>query len=382
MVRVEVLVGVLGDVVMVRVDVPEPPLTMRGTTATFNPRIVNGGSGTSTLTITTSPSTPTRTSTLTITGTGGNATQRTTVTLATDANQDFGLNVTPEATGIGVGETAEYTVTTTAINGFGGNVNLTASGLPPGATPTFTVNPITGAGSSTLRIATTSSTPPGDYEITVTGTAGSRIHSQTVGLSVSDFALASAPGSRAAMPGESTTFAISTASVNDHTDNIGLSVSGLPPGATGSFNASPVSPGSASTLSVYVHSTTPAGEYPLTVTGTSGGVSHTETVMLDVMSSEPGLTLTLGLDAMTVGRGSAGMVSIDSYGLGTFVYLSVDGLPNGVTVSFDANPTTVFATNYMYLVAGSSAPPGTYTITVTGTDGNYDDSRTLLLTVT
>ncbi len=168
-----------------------------GATATFSPATITGGSGTSTLTVTTSASTPSGTRTLNIIGSGGGITQTAPVTLVVDNTGDFGLTVTPQASGITAGGTAVYTVTTSAINGFTGNVSLTVSGQPAGATPSFSVNPIAGAGSSTLRIATTTSTAPGDYVLTITGTSGGLTHSAVAVLTISAPLLNSAeyPGS-------------------------------------------------------------------------------------------------------------------------------------------------------------------------------------------
>jgi hypothetical protein len=45
-----------------------------------------------------------------------------------------------------------------------------------------------------------------------------------------------------------------------------------------------VTTGNSSTMSVTTSSTTPAGSYVLTITGASGGISHTTTVTLVVQA--------------------------------------------------------------------------------------------------
>jgi serine protease AprX len=60
------------------------------------------------------------------------------------------------------------------------------SGVPAGTTATFTPSTIVGgSGSSTLTVKPSPSTPPGTYELIVTGTSGTLSHSDGVPLIVS-----------------------------------------------------------------------------------------------------------------------------------------------------------------------------------------------------
>lgn len=98
---------------------------------------------------------------------------------------DYSLTVSPVTATVAAGSTATYTSHLNLIDGFAGSVALTASGLPSGATASFSPASISGSTSSTLSIATSSSTPAGTYTITITGTSGSLRHSGTVSLAVS-----------------------------------------------------------------------------------------------------------------------------------------------------------------------------------------------------
>jgi hypothetical protein len=63
---------------------------------------------------------------------------------------------------------------------------------------------------------------------------------------------------------------------------VGLSVTGLPPGATGSF-VPPSSPApGVATLTVQLAALTPPGTYTLTVTGSSGALTHSTSATLVV----------------------------------------------------------------------------------------------------
>ncbi|HXZ12499.1 MAG TPA: choice-of-anchor L domain-containing protein [Candidatus Sulfotelmatobacter sp.] len=97
-----------------------------------------------------------------------------------------------------------------------------------------------------------------------------------------DFTLSAAPPSQTVTVGNSTTYTVNASALNGFTGNVGLTVGGLPAGATGTFNPTPIAPGTPSTLTVATASTTPAGTSTLTITGTSGALMHTTTVQLIV----------------------------------------------------------------------------------------------------
>ena len=103
-----------------------------------------------------------------------------------------------------------------------------------------------------------------------------------------DFAIATSPESATVEQGAGAAFAI-TLTRSFFTTPIDLAVTGLPAGATASLSASPVADTSA-VLTVATSLTgapTPAGTYPLTITGSANGVSRTATVTLVVTDALP-----------------------------------------------------------------------------------------------
>ena len=103
-----------------------------------------------------------------------------------------------------------------------------------------------------------------------------------------DFALAPSPAAATVEQGAGTTFAISL-SRTFFTTPVDLSVSGLPPGMTASLSVSPVADAS-TMLTVTTSATgtaTPAGTYPLTITGSGSGVTRSTTVTLAVTDALP-----------------------------------------------------------------------------------------------
>src|SRR5262249_1027350 len=195
----------------------------------------------------------------------------------------FSLSATPSSQTVTAGSSASYTVTVTASNGFNGTVNLSVSGLPSGATATFNPASISGSGSSTLAISTSCSTPAGTYTLTIAGTIGSLSHSARVTLVVNaaanDFTIAASPALSTGTAGGGTSYTVNVGSGGCFTGTVNLGVTGLPSGATGSFNPTSISGGSGSSaLTVSTSSATPTGAFTLTITGTSGGLTHSTTV--------------------------------------------------------------------------------------------------------
>jgi VCBS repeat-containing protein len=97
-----------------------------------------------------------------------------------------------------------------------------------------------------------------------------------------DFTVSTSPTSRTITAGQSTTYTVTVTISGGSTQSVSLSVSGLPTGATGSFNPSSANPTFTSTLTITTSPTTPAGTYTLTITGTGGGKSRNTSVTLVV----------------------------------------------------------------------------------------------------
>jgi serine protease len=198
---------------------------------------------------------------------------------------DFSLSASPSSASTTPGGAVSYSVSVGSSGGFNGSVALSASGLPGGATSTFTPSSVVAPGSATLSVTTSSSTPAGSYSLTITGTSGSLTHTTSVTLIVgasADFALSISPSSRSIRAGGTTTYSVSVSSLSGFNGTVTLSVSGLPPGGSASFNPRSVTGAGSSTLTVQTTSSTPLGKVTLGVTGTSGAISHTVTASLAV----------------------------------------------------------------------------------------------------
>ena len=89
-----------------------------------------------------------------------------------------------------------------------------------------------------------------------------------------DFTITASPSSGTAVVGTPATDTINTTTASGGPQTVGLTASGLPAGATAQFTPATITSGAASAMTISTTSATPAGTYPITVTGT-GTATHT-----------------------------------------------------------------------------------------------------------
>ena len=251
-----------------------------GVTAAFSP---NPASTNSTLTLTASASATPGTVTLTITGKSGSLTNATTLSLTIiQADQHFTLSAAPSAVSItqGVGSAAS-TIAITPVNGFSGNVTMTASGLPHGVTASFNGNPATSSSVVTFVASNTAKT--GTAAVTITGTSSSVTATTTIALTVNplgNFTVTATPKSLTIPRGSNGTVTVTVTPKDGFNQTVTLFASGLPKGVTASFV--PSATASASALTLTASKSAALGEFPITITGIYGTLSHQTFVKLTV----------------------------------------------------------------------------------------------------
>jgi hypothetical protein len=109
-----------------------------------------------------------------------------------------------------------------------------------------------------------------------------------------DFSISVSPASGAANPGSSVTTTVATTLSSGSAQTVTLSASGLPAGATASFNPTSVTAGGTSQLTITTSASTPAGTSTITITGKGTSTTHTATFSLTVNGSGGGGTITNG----------------------------------------------------------------------------------------
>jgi hypothetical protein len=126
------------------------------------------------------------------------------------------------------------------------------------------------------------------------------------------------------------------------------------------------------------------GTYPITVIGTYGGVTEATNIWLTVTSgTTPNFTLSLGsLGTMAPGSSlGTGVTATAIGGFNSTIFLSVSGLPFGVSASFGPPSIPASGSSTLTFTASNMAAPGTYFVTVTGTGGGLTETANLALTI-
>jgi kumamolisin len=203
----------------------------------------------------------------------------------------FSITASPGTVSILQGNSGSSTISTSTAGGFNSAIALSASGQPGGVSVSFNPASIAapGSGNSSLSITVAATVAAGTYTITVTGTGGGLTRTTSVSLIVTSpssggFTISVSPTSGSLRRGTSGYAVVTTTVSGGFNSAISLSASGQPAGVTVTFSpASIAAPGSGSsdmTLSVARNAT--VGTYPITITATGGGTTHTTTLTFGV----------------------------------------------------------------------------------------------------
>ena len=256
----------------------------------FNPSpisVPSGGSASATLTVNLASNAPVGTSPITISGTGSSGTHTTSFALTITSGADFSLSLSSPTLSVGAGGSSTDTVTVTSIGSFNSAVVLSASSLSGGVHVSFSPSSVTPSAGGTITSTATVSVDPGTpalvSTITITGTSGSLVHSQSLALTTTitpDFSISANPTSIPIVQGASGTSTITVSSTNGFNSAVDLSYSwiGSAPSGVSVSLPGPVTPTPAtpatSPLTVSASSSSSTGSFTLAVTGTSGALTH------------------------------------------------------------------------------------------------------------
>ncbi|HEV3040815.1 MAG TPA: hypothetical protein VHA33_23820 [Candidatus Angelobacter sp.] len=200
-----------------------------------------------------------------------------------------------------------------------------------------------------------------------------------------DFSVSASPSSVSVVQGSTGTSTVTVTPLNGFTGTVSLSASGLPAGVTATLNPASTTGGN-STLTFTASNTATLGTVTVTVTGTSGTLTHSTTISLTITSNAPAPNFTISVlpTSLSVTRGTSGHYTVTITGQNGFsgtVSLSVTGLGSRVTATF--NPTTITGsgTSTLTVTVNRRATTGTRTLTITGTSGSLTHSTTASLVI-
>jgi len=349
--------------------------SVAGLDASFSPNTVllsSGGTGTSTLTISTTGATPIGTHHAAVTGNSGSLSHTTflDVSVRPGPTPDFTISASPTIKGpLDPGAHGTGTISITSLNSFIGTIDLNAAPSPGLSAILSPTSVIGGSGTSTLDV-----TAPiaGTYTVTVTGTSGALAHTTAViTVNVVDFTItASSPNPVAA--GQPAISTISLTALNSFAGTVDFSNSS-PVGLT----CDPFVPLSVtgSGTTVLSCSSTTAGDYPVTVTGTSGSLAHSATATFS-FTNVPDFSITASSPSLVnIGDSASSTITlIDLNGFAGDVALSDTPLPTGLTCGSIAPSIVTIPPQATATLSCSATTAGSYTVTFNFGDFTLDAS--------
>jgi hypothetical protein len=109
----------------------------------------------------------------------------TTDCISDSQSPEFSMTAVPPSSPLGNGGSTSIEVSAAALRDFTGDIALSVTGLPPGVTAQFSPDTISGGtGSATLTVATSPTTPPGDYSLVIEGIHDPLSHVASVPLTI------------------------------------------------------------------------------------------------------------------------------------------------------------------------------------------------------
>src|SRR3989441_1274524 len=348
-------------------DTPLPAgLTCNAFTVTPVSLAANG-TGTSSLSCT-SPTTGSFVVNISAAGTPGTASHPTTATFTFTVGADFAITASSPAD-FNTGATGSSTVTITPSGGFTGAVSLTTVVSPSTALAANCPTSLTVVSGAIAGTCAPSSSTPGTYLVTVTGTGGGHTHSATFISHVGDFTIS--VGSPVNFNSGATGSAISVSLTSTFNFAGTISLAAVTSPATGLTVTCPVPVSITANATVAASctlSSTTAGTYGVTLTGTGspGTASHSAASTVHVGN----FTISIGspVNFNSGAPGSSISVSLTSTFnfAGTVTLAAVTSPVTGLTVTCPAPVSITANATVAASCTLSSTTAGTYGVTLTG----------------
>lgn len=261
------------------------------------------------------------------------------------------------------GQSRSISVTVSCEGGYAGGVALAITSAPAGVTATLDPSLVpSGAWGSMLTIAVDSRTAPGTYSLTLTG-SGTGVDNESAMLILTVTAAGTpnigvqlASTRFSTPPAQTISVAVTISRGGGFGEAVALGVSGLPADVMSKLDPTVVPAGEwRSMLTLFVGPTAPPGTYFLTLTGSGAGVVSQSTSFAVTVAGlawpRPPISVefppsidyyiwTNQGDSSTWG-GVEGVIVSRSSGYAGVVNLSIEGLPPGVTATF--NPSSLDA---------------------------------------
>jgi PKD repeat protein len=269
---------------------------------------------------------------------------------------------------------------TVSFAGSGTDADGTISGYAwtfPGGAP---------GSSSVAAPGSVSYATPGTYvaSLTVTDDKGLASQPATRTVTVSNFSLSATPSSQAVTAGQSASYTATVTPSAGFTGTVNFSVTGLPSGATPTFTPPSVAGSGSTSLVVSTSAATPAGTYPLVISGTSGSITRTANVTLVVNVVNGDFAISATPASRTISRGGSTTYTVTvaaEPGFAGSVNLTASSVPTRTTATFNPASLAGSGTSVLTISTQRNVQKGTRTLTITGTGGGRTHSVNVTLVI-
>jgi streptogramin lyase len=315
----------------------------------------------------------------------------------------FQVSASPTPQTVNQGQTATYNVKVTLTSGNPLPTQLSLANVPPSVTAVFNPQTQNPPFASTLTIATTSATPTGTYQMNVQASSGGQIQTTPITLTVLiapppppvafDYMINMTGTTNVTISqGGSASFDLAVTLTSGTPESVSLNYSGLPPLATASFTVPSGLPTFHSELDIQTSADTPAGSYPITITGESSGGSpqHPATTpVLVITELFRDFNITSPASQVILVQGSKVDVPITVTALGAFdSTVNLDGSfsPKEIGLGAGFSPPNLqllpgeVGSTTMQIIAFKDTT-GTYQLTITGTSSNPSRTHQIVISV-
>ena len=190
------------------------------------------------------------------------------------------------------------------------------------------------------------------------------------------------PTSASVEQGQSTDVSVSVAGAGGFSGTPTISLQDVPAGVTGTVGGVQTTGSTTTaTLTIAVASSTNPGAYNLTVRATGNAVNPATATFALTVTEAPSYELSSSAAQVMVEQEGTGSTDIGlaRTNFTAEVTLAAEGMPSGMTASFDPNPVGANAST-LAVSADATVAEGTYPVTIRGTANGLDD-RTVALEV-
>src|SRR5438105_2013239 len=201
-----------------------------------------------------------------------------------------------------------------------------------------------------------------------------------------DFAISVSPGSAILVQTASVSAIVSATLTSGASTIVTFSTQNLPSGVTATFTPASCSVTCFSSITFSALSTATTGSFTGMIIGTRGGLTRTADLQISVVQFDYAIFVSPGSGSLsqtgTISTVVAAVLPGGDFSSTTTVGFNAPiNLPSGVSAQFSAPSCNPNCSSTLIFTATSTATPGTYSITITSTEGALTKTVTFTLTV-